>query len=165
MDILESIAVVVTSIAAPNDVLKKIASDCVSLGHKFYMIGDTKSPEGFSLSGCDYYSVDRQLRLDLKTPALVPTRHYARKNIGYLRAIGEGADIIIETDDDNMPRAEFYQPLGRMVSCPSLEEVGWVNVYRYYSDLLIWPRGLPLDAVNNFFLPHSTGLGRRQSGR
>lgn len=30
------------------------------------------------------------------------------KNIGYLLAISEGAEVIIETDDDNIPTQEFW---------------------------------------------------------
>jgi hypothetical protein len=30
-----------------------------------------------------------------------------------------------------------------------LQNAGWVNVYRYFTDLLAWPRGFPLDAVHN----------------
>src|SRR5437588_811025 len=59
-----------------------------------------------------------------------------------------GAEIIIETDDDNFPRKSFWAPRNRMVNARSLRDVGWINVYRYFSDALIWPRGLPLDAVN-----------------
>jgi hypothetical protein len=142
-----TIAVVITSIAAPNHVLKSIASDSIARNIHFYVIGDTKSPADFSLQGCDFYGIDRQLTLGFKFAALCPTRHYARKNIGYLQAIRDGATILLETDDDNLPRAEFYEPLPLQQNIPTLTETGWVNVYRYYSDLHIWPRGLPLDAV------------------
>jgi hypothetical protein len=142
-------AVVVTSIAAPNAVMAQIAKDCVARNMRFYVIGDTKSPKDFELEGCDFYSVERQLGMGLSFPGICPTRHYARKNIGYLQAIRDGAKLIIETDDDNMPRSAFYESLGPRQTIPALRDTGWVNVYRYYSDLHIWPRGLPLDAVND----------------
>ena len=115
---------------------------------KFYVIGDVKSPGDFSLGGCDFYSIDRQLELGFKSAAISPLKHYARKNLGYLLAIQEGASIILETDDDNMPRAEFYEPLPIVQDIATFVDSGWVNIYRYYSDLLIWPRGLPLDEVS-----------------
>ncbi len=144
------VAVVVTSIASPNEVLNQIASDCLRLNHPFYLIGDTKSPASFELDGCDFYSIDRQKSLPWETAQLTPVRHYARKNIGYLLAIAAGAKQIVETDDDNLPRqnGEFYQALDSKQTLPVLEDTSWVNVYRYFSDVLIWPRGLPLDAVN-----------------
>ncbi len=142
-------AVVLTSIAAPNDVMRRIAEDCVRLGMKFYVIGDTKSPPAFVLDGCDYYSVDDQVATGLAFAKLCPTRHYARKNVGYLLAMRQPIDFIAETDDDNMPSEDFYAPLPREVRVPQLARCGWVNVYRYYTDRLIWPRGLPLDAIND----------------
>ena len=142
-------AVVLTSIAPPNDVMRRIAEDCMQRGMRFYVMGDTKSPARFDLPGCDFYSVDAQRATGLGFAQLCPTRHYARKNIGYLLAAKEPIDFIAETDDDNMPSAEFYQPLPREVDVAQLTDCGWVNVYRYYSDQLIWPRGLPLDAVND----------------
>lgn len=71
-----------------------------------------------------------------------------RKNIGYLLAIRDGADVIIETDDDNMPRTSFFLPRARQCAAHSLSNGQWVNVYRYFCDSLIWPRGLPLNAVH-----------------
>ena len=141
-------AVVLTSIAAPNGVMRRIAEDCTRLSLPFFVIGDTKAPATFDLPGCEFVSVEAQLKLGYAFPALCPTRHYARKNVGYLMAIARGVDFIAETDDDNMPRDDdFYMPLGRTVEAETVSGTGWVNVYRYYTDRLIWPRGLPLDEI------------------
>ena len=140
-------AVVITSISAPNDVMKAIAKGCIDRGDRFIVIGDTKSPSAFALEGCDFYSVDQQIATGFKFAKVCPTKHYARKNIGYLLAIQAGVELIIETDDDNLPRPAFYDPLPVQVSCPELTQNGWTNIYRYFSDDLIWPRGLPLDAA------------------
>lgn len=155
----EPTAVVVTSIAGPNPVMRQIAADCLERGIHFYVIGDLKSPSGFSLNGCDFFSIQRQTGLDLLTPARCPTGHYARKNIGYLQAMRDGAKIIIETDDDNMPGKDFYSPLASSALYPTVERKGWVNVYRYNTDRNIWPRGLPLDALSDE-LPEVTGPAR-----
>jgi hypothetical protein len=146
-------SVVLTSIAAPNNVMRQIAEDCQAADIEFIVIGDTKSPADFTLDGCQFVGVDDQLKLQFKTPALCPTRHYARKNIGYLMAIQNGAEVILETDDDNMPSADFYKPLPIEADVAQIEASGdatsWVNVYRYFDDRLIWPRGLPLDAIHD----------------
>lgn len=128
--------------------MKRIAEDCQKTGTDFYVIGDTKSPDTFDLEGCRFLSYAAQLELPFGFARICPTRHYARKNIGYLLAIQTGVDFIAETDDDNMPGDEFYQPLPIETELPVVEDCGWVNVYRYYSSELIWPRGLPLDKVN-----------------
>jgi hypothetical protein len=78
---------------------------------------------------------------------MCPTRHYARKNIGYLLACAAGASVIIETDDDNIPNREFWNARSRRQSASLISNTGWVNVYRYFTDANIWPRGLPLDQI------------------
>jgi hypothetical protein len=140
-------ALVVTSISAPNGVLRALAEGAGPAGFDFTVIGDSKSPADFELDGCDFYSVDRQRETGLRFAELCPTRHYARKNIGYLLAIKAGAPLILETDDDNYPRDGFWTERQRNVHAPALEKGGWVNVYRYFSDAPIWPRGLPLDEI------------------
>lgn len=141
--------IVVTSINNPNKILKAIANSSVNYGYDFIVVGDTKSPPDFYIEGCKYFSVADQLNSGLEFAAACPLRHYARKNIGYLLAIREGANIIIETDDDNIPRAEFFSTRQRHRVVQTLSDANWVNVYRYFSDTIIWPRGLPLDAIHN----------------
>jgi hypothetical protein len=115
----------------------------------FYLIGDVSSPPDFHLKGCDFYSLARQAELGFRTSAECPQRHYARKNIGYLLAIQNGVEIIVETDDDNAPRESFWSHRVRKQVVPGVQDTGWVNGYAYFSDLRIWPRGLPLDAVQS----------------
>ncbi len=145
----ESLAVVVTSIAAPNAVLRALAEGCRERGHRFLVIGDEASPADFRLEGCDFYGLEEQRATGFKFAELCPTRHYARKNIGYLLAMQAGAGVIVETDDDNVPRAEFWDERRRQQSVPTADEAGWLNVYRYFTDQHIWPRGLPLERVRD----------------
>ena len=143
----DSVALVVTSISAPNRVLAALAEGSRERGRQFVVIGDVPSPADFQLEGCDFYGLDAQYETGFRFARQCPTRHYARKNLGYLLAIRAGADIIVETDDDNIPRAEFWHERRREVSASLVEGAGWVNVYRYFSEANIWPRGLPLERV------------------
>ena len=140
-------ALVVTSIAAPNAVLRALAEGSIRHNVHFYNIGDSKTPAGFALDGCDYYPLERQRASGLAYAALCPERSYTRKNIGYLLAIRNGARVLIETDDDNFPRDPFWLPRQREAQAPLAEKTGWLNAYGFFSDALLWPRGLPLDAV------------------
>ena len=140
-------AIVVTSIAAPNRVLRELADGCRRRQQSFYVIGDAASPADFQLDGCDFYSLARQRDTGLRTAELCPERHYARKNVGYLQAIRDGAACIVETDDDNLPLANFWEPRTRTLAAALLAADGWVNVYRYFSDENVWPRGLPLLSI------------------
>jgi hypothetical protein len=110
-------------------------------------MGDVPSPPDFAIDGCEFYSLARQAATGFKTAQLLPTRHYTRKNIGYLLAIQSGARIILETDDDNFPRPGFWEAKPRLLRVPLLERTGWANVYAYFTDANIWPRGLALDAI------------------
>ncbi|HVQ38438.1 MAG TPA: STELLO glycosyltransferase family protein [Pyrinomonadaceae bacterium] len=145
----DKVAVVVTSIAKPNGPLRQLASGCRQKGYDFIVIGDEASPDTFELDGCRFFGLKEQRELGLKFAELCPTRHYARKNIGYLVAMQSGAGLIVETDDDNLPYDEFWGPRTRHQTVRTVEVGGWVNIYRYFTDSQIWPRGLPLDQVNN----------------
>ncbi|MBA2432456.1 MAG: DUF288 domain-containing protein [Chthoniobacterales bacterium] len=142
-------AIVVTSISPPNRVLREIARGAREAGFSFLVMGDTKSPADFELDGCEFHSVAQQEESGFTFARLCPTKHYARKNIGYLLAIQRGAPLILETDDDNIPRLEFWHDRQVTAQVPQVASAGWLNVYRYFSDAIIWPRGLPLDAVHD----------------
>lgn len=141
-------AVVVTSISKPNDILYAIAKGCARTQWEFYLVGDSKSPSDFSMADCRYFDVAAQLASNLAFAEKCPLNHYARKNIGYLLAMREGASIIVETDDDNIPEGDFWTERVRAPAVRFVLENGWTNVYSYFTDRLVWPRGLPLDAIH-----------------
>src|SRR5216684_1325527 len=141
-------AIVVTSIAGPNATLQELARGCRQRGYAFIVIGDEPSPPDFSLDGCDFFSLKQQRELGLKFASQCPTRHYARKNVGYLLAMRAGATVIIETDDDNTPYETFWHQRTRGQTVRAATEAGWLNVYRYFTDAYVWPRGFPLNRIN-----------------
>jgi len=141
-------SLIITSIA--NDkhpILNQFAKECKEHNTPFIVIGDTKSPADFKLEGCDFWSVERQLTLPFELAKALPTRHYSRKNLGYLIAIKNGVTELVETDDDNIPRKEFWEPKTREVKSYKFENAGWVNVYHYFTENTIWPRGYPLEEL------------------
>lgn len=138
-------ALVVTSISAPNPVLRSLAEGSLRHGWDFIVAGDTKSPPDFQLEGCRFLSVEAQQGSRHSLGRICPIRSYARKNIAYLEAIASGANVIVETDDDNFPRESFWTPRVKRVACRPVELSAWVNVYAYFSQSFIYPRGLPLD--------------------
>ena len=60
---MENKALIITSIATPNDALKKYAAECKTRKIHFIVIGDAASPKDFELEGCDFYSLERQKQL------------------------------------------------------------------------------------------------------
>jgi len=137
---------IITSIAnQEHPVLNQFAKETSKRGLPFIVIGDTKSPKEFNIEGCDFYSVKRQEALDFELVKELPLKHYARKNLGYLIAIAKGAEVIIETDDDNLPLDSFWEDRSREVKAHVLNDKSWVNVYKYFTDVQIWPRGFALE--------------------
>jgi len=128
-------------------VLQSLASGSLTHHVPFIVIGDSKSPADFVLNGCDFYSVSRQRSLPFSYAKICQERSYARKNIGYLLAIAAGAQFIVETDDDNFPRAEFWAERNPVVTGDIISAPGWLNAYHYFSDTPIYPRGFPLEFV------------------
>ena len=142
-------AVVVTTINPPTRAVRDLAAGIDRLGGEFILIGDSKSPADFHQPGATYLDLQAQAATGFRYAAEAPARHYARKNVGYLLAIRNGATVIVETDDDNIPRDEFWAPREAEVAAQVVETSDWVNVYAYYADGLLWPRGLPLDRIKD----------------
>jgi hypothetical protein len=153
---------VITTIQRPTDCVRNLAFRLGAHGGLLVVIGDSKGPDqfvlndvkGFSPEQLIFLALEGQLDSGFELARLLPTKHYARKNIGYLQAIHSGASCIYETDDDNGPldswtvREEYLDALSEARSMKS-ETPAWVNVYHHFSDDNIWPRGLPLDRVRD----------------
>jgi hypothetical protein len=151
-------SLVITSIAAPNAAMKMYAEKCKALGADFIVIGDVSSPEKFELDGCRFFGIEEQKELPFKLARLLPEKHYARKNIGYL--LSKEKDFIIETDDDNFPKDNFWNKSVDIKNARLVEEKGWVNAYRFFTEENIWPRGFPLEGIRN----QETGIRNQGSG-
>ena len=138
--------IVVTTIQPPTVQLEKLAK--IS-GWHLLVIGDKKTPKDWHLDNCEYLSPDDQLQLGYRSSTALPWNHYSRKNIGYLYAISNGAQIIYETDDDNEPLDELcaYDYKANLSSVNTLDSC--FNIYRYFDCPEIWPRGYPLDKIRS----------------
>jgi len=142
----QSRCLVITSIqSSENKVLKDYATLCKEHQVHFIIAGDTKSPENFDLKGCEYLGIGTQQQLPFQLAKLLPHKNYAKKNIAYLQAIQKGHDVIIETDDDNLPLKEFWESRSSTLTGDLADTKNWVNVYHYFSENFIWPRGFSLN--------------------
>ncbi|QDV82999.1 STELLO glycosyltransferase family protein [Planctomycetes bacterium TBK1r] len=155
---------VITTIQRPTGSVLRLAKFIAGQPAGLVIAGDTKGPDSFDLSSVAEFSpdqlsfltIDDQLASGFALAELLPTKHYCRKNIGYLQAVRLGASCIYETDDDNAPmehwvardewvdELRFAQSTGQSAGS---QGPSWVNVYKYFSNDLIWPRGLPLDQI------------------
>lgn len=137
-------ALVITSIHAPNPALAALTQGCAAKGWDFIIAGDAKSPADFHLDGCRFLTLDAQRASGFRLGTLAPIGSYTRKNLGYLEAMRAGAEVIVETDDDNHPLAAFWNDRTRQVSCRPVTGERWVNACSYFASSFIYPRGMPL---------------------
>ena len=145
--------VVVTTINAPTDSIKKLAE--LPEPWKIVVIGDkkTKNEEWNIYSNSKkiiYLSVESQLKLNYKITQYIPYNSYTRKNIGYLYAIEHGAKEIYETDDDNI--FTTFEQLNEdfaknIISYAENTISSMVNPYAFYGRPSVWPRGFRLNDI------------------
>ena len=140
---------VVTTISAPNEVLYALANGAKVANADFIIVGDRKTPENFKMDGVRYLSPAEQDKLFPNLSQQIPWNHYARKNIGYLAALGSKGRWLVETDDDNYPMESFFQEPNKLSGVrPVTTEGSWLNVYDCFSSGEdIWPRGYPLELL------------------
>ena len=117
-------------------------------GWHLVVVGDKKSKPIASGQNLTFLSIEDQKKLGFHISDKLPYNHYTRKNIGYLFAIREGAEVIYDTDDDNIPYP--YWGLEKF-ECDNLirGENDFLNIYEYFSQEKIWPRGFPLDLISS----------------
>ena len=141
---------VITTIQSPTASVRELVSRLNTNTAKLIVVGDQKGPPSFDLQNVEFHSLQDQLSLGLELARKLPTGHYTRKNLGYLIAIQRRAACIYETDDDNAPLESWTW---RQEVVPALTVAGayWVNIYRFFAEKKIWPRGFPLDAVQESF--------------
>jgi hypothetical protein len=119
---------------------------------KLVTVGDRKTPRGWSCPNTDFLSVDDPASTAFSLSRALPYNHYCRKMLGYLHAFRQGAESVVDTDDDNIPKGNWRFPAFdgdyEQIPAPS-GDARFVNIYRYYTRAHIWPRGLPLRLIND----------------
>ncbi len=139
---------VLTTIQSPTPCVHRLISSLQPSASPLIVIGDKKGPREFPLDGVQFFPLERQSEMSFDLAATLPVGHYARKNLGYLEAIRQGAECIYETDDDNAPN-DMWKLRTLETSVQKVAGRPWMNVYRVFSSENIWPRGFPLDAITD----------------
>lgn len=125
---------VITTVNKPTKAVEKWHE---IFGDNLIIVGDKKTPEDWNHNGITPIQ---------STKLYAPDNHYSKKNAGYMQAIENKASFIYDTDDDNMPRPCFH---GRLKSCyaDKSDMQGWFNVYKWFTQENIWPRGFSLKHI------------------
>jgi len=120
-------------------------------GFQLIVIGDKKTPKDWRHENIEFYSIEDQEKMSFKLGKHLPLNHYCRKMLGYLKAIQNDVDFIVDTDDDNIPKGNWHFPAFENNFPCIKENNGFVNIYQLYTDKKIWPRGLPLNLISKQF--------------
>ena len=150
-----SCAAVITTINEPNDAMNKLLSHANQVGAPVIVVGDTKTPNTWAGHGYEFLSIESQLNNSSEFALALPTKHYARKNLGYLWARNLGVEWIYETDDDNVPIESPFRLRNLQMKADIFQTAtNWLNIYEVFgytstSELppIIWPRGFDLRSL------------------
>lgn len=139
-------AIVITTINPPS---KAVSAFAEQTNAHLIVVGDRKSPSDWHCPGSFYCSLEDQQRSAFSLARTLPCDHYGRKMVGYLHAIADGATVIVDTDDDNVPKPGWCFPVFDGCFPVVSSQAGWVNIYSGFTSRRIWPRGFPLDAIQD----------------
>lgn len=140
--------IVITSIFKPTEAVIQFSK---MTDYQLIVVGDKKTPSNWHCEKVDYISIIQQENATFELAKVLPFNHYCRKMLGYLKAIQNGADFIVDTDDDNIPKGNWKFPeFEHEFNCIA-EDKGFINIYQLYTKQKIWARGLPLNCIRTQF--------------
>ena len=163
----KNVAICTTTIFPLGGFLEKYRQNVVEFGRdghvRLYVAGDNKSPAGSADCATStsrqglattFLSIEAQrdyLRRFPMLDGIIPENSDNRRNVAYLMALEEGADVIISVDDDNYPLTgvDFigeHLHVGREAALPQAAgHAGWYNLCDLLepNDPHLYPRGFP----------------------
>ncbi len=181
----QNVAICMTTIFSLQDILDSYYKNISKFDHcghvTIYIAGDNKTPPESKqmaanitrqgLNTC-YMSIGKQKDYLKKYPdlaAIIPENSDNRRNVSFLMAIEEGADIIISVDDDNFPLEEIdfveeHLTVNQEVNLP--EAVGhsrWFNLCSLLEPEIpnLYARGFPYHARH----PQTSKIDGKGSGK
>jgi hypothetical protein len=152
--------IVITTIFYPTPAIYKFLN--LTTHWNLIVIGDKKTPKDWlqkltiKTSRLIFLSFEEQNNLNFRILHYLPQGSYARKNLGYLIAIRCGAQIIFESDDDNLLQTDDIHLLPKIVQPKHVPLIAFhrqrspfINIYGSFGHPHIWPRGFPVNEIRN----------------
>jgi len=138
--------IVTTTINPPTLATRKFSA---MSGWNLIVVGDTKTPhDEYRKINCTYLHPQDQERLDKELSDSIGWRTIQRRNMGFLFAYSQGAEVIATVDDDNIP----YDNWGEELYVGSEIEIDlWKSENGFFDPLSItnrpdlWHRGYPVE--------------------
>jgi hypothetical protein len=152
--------IVITTIFYPTPAIYKFLN--LTTHWNLIVIGDEKTPKDWlqhlaiKTFRLIFISFEEQNNLNFRILQYLPQGSYARKNLGYLIAIRCGAQIIFESDDDNLLETDDIYLLPKIVQPKHVPWIAFhrqrspfINIYGSFGHPKIWPRGFPVNEIRN----------------
>ena len=148
--------VIVTTI---NDLNENIIKFTKIDNFKTIIIGDVKSSV-YEYNNLIFLSFKEQLNLDFLSINNTPENHHSRKNIGYLYAINNDANIIYESDDDTYLNSTDFLKNLKFENNRNISSIGsnTLNIYNFFTRKNIWHRGFDLTKINDNLIYNEDNL-------
>jgi hypothetical protein len=162
--------IITTTINYPTIATRKFINISIRDNWNFVIVGDTKTPhdeyENIAKSffpNIIYLHPDTQSKLYPQVSEMLGWKTIERRNIGFLYAYENGADIVATIDDDNIP----YDDWGTDLYVGKEIEVDyWTSESHIFDPLSVtnypnlWHRGYPID--NLHIRDRNTYLGKKK---
>jgi len=143
--------IITTTINQPTVATLKFVEIAKRDGWVFVVVGDLKTPhEEYEKLDLIYLHPDKQTELYPEVSELIGWRTIQRRNIGFIYAYQQGADIVATVDDDNIP----YDNWGTDLYIGKEVEVDYFEPENHIFDPLsitnysnLWHRGYPIELL------------------
>jgi hypothetical protein len=140
--------IVTTTINSPTIATRKF---CEFKDWTLVVVGDTNTPHlEYKYLDCIYLSPDMQETLNKELSDIIGWKSIQRRNLGFLFAYQQGADIVATVDDDNIPYDDWGKVVyvGQEIECDLYEsEHGVFDPLSVTYRNEVWHRGYPIEYV------------------
>jgi len=115
------------------------------------VVGDTKTPhQEYKDLDCIYLSPSIQETINQQLSDTIGWKSIQRRNVGFVFAYQQGADIVATVDDDNIPYDEWGENVlvGQTIECDLYEpETDVFDPLSVTNTPEIWHRGYPIELL------------------
>jgi hypothetical protein len=162
--------IVTTTINKPTTATLKFCEIADRDGWDFVIVGDTKTPHDEyrklekDYKNVTYLSPNQQEELYLELSNLIGWKTIQRRNIGYVYAYQNGAEIMATIDDDNIPYDNWgVNKIGEEIEIDLYEpELDVFDPLSITKDNYIWHRGYPIEYLQKRHRVEYKGKTRRK---
>jgi len=140
--------IVTTTINKPTEATRKFAE---KKDWTLVVVGDTKTPHSeYEDLNCIYLTPDIQENISKELSDIIGWKSIQRRNLGFLFAYQQGADIVATVDDDNIPYDDWGKDVlvGQEIECDLYEpEENVFDPLSVTNTPNIWHRGYPIELL------------------